>query len=90
MKATSFAFDAEEIAAGIATWVCVESPSYGAAAVLAPQAARNDAGGHRMAAFGGAAWPSGCVARLTRHLGVGGPRIAASAARPTGRANPPP
>lgn len=33
MKATSFAFDAEEIAAGIATWVCVESPSYGAAAV---------------------------------------------------------
>ncbi len=33
MKATSFAFDAEEIAAGIATWVGVESPSYGAAAV---------------------------------------------------------
>ncbi|MEE8506188.1 MAG: hypothetical protein V3S40_08215 [Kiloniellales bacterium] len=32
-KATSFAFDAEEIAAGIATWVRVESPSYGAAAV---------------------------------------------------------
>ncbi len=33
MKAASFAFDAEEIAAGIATWVRIESPSYGAAAV---------------------------------------------------------
>ena len=33
MKATSFAFDAEEIAAGIAAWVRIESPSYDAAAV---------------------------------------------------------
>jgi len=32
----------------------------------APQAARNDAGGQKMAASGGADWPSGRVPQLAR------------------------
>ena len=38
----------------------------GCAVVRAPQAARNDADGQKMAASGGADWPSGRVAGLAR------------------------
>ncbi len=41
-------------------------------------------------ADGWPAWPTDWVAQLARHLGIGRPRIVASAARLTGRANPPP